>query len=1114
MNEPVTGPYEPAVGTRSTSVSSGGQHSTGAEKTVLAAGLDAGSIAQRGNFTIVKEHARGGLGKVSLARDARLKRTVALKEIRPDRHVSDILRQRFIAEAEITGMLEHPGVVPIYAFEEDDRGQPYYAMRFIEGKTLGKAIRDWHHGPGRSSGASKASAPSNDQGSCPAPDYSSMIFRELLQRFISVCQTIAYAHNKDVIHRDLKPENIMLGDYGETLVLDWGLAKKINPRAEGDSDKEMDATGQLDPMEGVGSDLGPTQAGQVLGTPAYMSPEQAEGDEVGRATDIYALGAILYELLTGRRPYPGKSAAAAIRQVRSGPPVDLASIQKHVPKPLAAICRKAMARRSANRYATAADLAKDVDRWLADEPVSAAPDPLPVRARRWARKHPRSMASMAATLLVGLAALTVGLAAVERERKQTAAERDEKGRALLAETKAREAEQQARELELDALRVMSDEVVGNLMARGASLTDEDKSFLRTIIKHYEAFAAVTGDSAESRAIRAEGYYNVGYMRLELGELASAESALRNALDLLKLLVAEFPDRSKYRQALSKTHGNLGILFEATGRPKESESAYREQLALKTRLVADFPDQPEFRLDLAKGHNNLGSLYFKAHRFTEAERAIREAVALKQRLVDDFPTSASFRQQLANSCNNLGHLLQETGRARPAESAYREAVALQKQLANDFPTKPVFRRDLARTYNNLSGLLQRSGRPQDAEAVFRDSLALHKQLAADFPAQPEFRQELARCADNWGGFLQMTGRPQDAEAAHRDALAINKRLAADFPSRPEFRQQLVHSQNSLGYLLQNTGRIEEAEAAFRDALTIGKKLAAELPSQPDTREALARVQNNLGLLLQRTGRTQEAEAAYRDAAALQKQLVTDFPTKPNFRAELARSQNNLAVIYTQTGRTKEAEATMSAAALIQKRLAADFPEMADFHYEAAGTLGNLANLCNGRGDFRAAKAYLDEAEPHHQTALKGNPRHPAYRQFYRNALWIRTNTNAGLLDQTGAMRAAEKLRDLGWDPAADAFTAALALTGCIPIVANVDALDPAMSQAAVQFYGDQAVAMLRAAMAKGLNDSAKVKNEGALDPLRSREDFKNLLADLELKQKESGASNEGLEKKQQ
>ncbi len=340
-----------------------------------------------GRFTPLRKHAQGGLGTVSVAFDETLRRQVALKAIRPDRRGNAAVRRRFLAEAEITGQLEHPGVVPVYALEEDAAGQPYYAMRFVQGQTLAEAIRAYHAGP--------------------AP----LAFRGLLKRFVDVCQTIAYAHSRGVIHRDLKPANVLLGDYGETLVADWGLAKRVGggPKAPSRPGEGPTAAG-ID--TGVGSGEALTEAGQVLGTPAYMAPEQAEGgsDAVGPAADVYALGAILYEVLTGQPPYRAAGMGDTMAQVRGG-----------VPRALEAVCLKAMARSPGNRYAGPAEVAREVERWLADEPVTAYREPLPVRLARWGRHH-RTLATAAAVVLLTLggAAILGGLV-VRRAQDQAAA---------------------------------------------------------------------------------------------------------------------------------------------------------------------------------------------------------------------------------------------------------------------------------------------------------------------------------------------------------------------------------------------------------------------------------------------------------------------------------------------------------------------------------------------------------------------------------------------------------------------------------------------------------------------------------------------------------------------
>ena len=235
----------------------------------------------RGRFEVVRPLAMGGLGVVSIAVDRDLNRQVALKEIRRDRLDVTDGRARFVLEARLTGRLEHPGIVPVYGFGHDERGRPYYAMRLIRGETLAQASRR-HRREAAEAGR--------------RVDLSTPAFRELLRRFIAACEAVAYAHSRGVIHRDLKPGNIMLGPYGETLVVDWGLAR---------------------PIGGV-----PIGAGAAVGTPGYMSPEQRAGDSggVGPASDVYGLGATLTELLTGAPPTVGDPVASTVEAGPRGGP--------------------------------------------------------------------------------------------------------------------------------------------------------------------------------------------------------------------------------------------------------------------------------------------------------------------------------------------------------------------------------------------------------------------------------------------------------------------------------------------------------------------------------------------------------------------------------------------------------------------------------------------------------------------------------------------------------------------------------------------------------------------------------------------------------------------------
>ena len=331
-----------------------------------------------GRFRILRPHAQGGLGQVSVALDQELHREVALKEIRVQYSGDPTARERFVLEAEITGGLEHPGIVPVYALGQSVDGRPFYAMRFVKGDSLKQAIEDFHRAdnPNRRDAGARQLA-----------------LRQLLGRFSDVCNAMEYAHSRGVLHRDLKPGNIMVGKYGETLVVDWGLAKALGKR-EVTSD---DAT--LRPSSVLSSSV-QTQAGSAIGTPAYMSPEQAAGklEGLGPATDVYSLGATLYHLLCGRPPFEKEDLGEILRKVQNGEFPRPRTVLSEIPPGLEAICLKAMAFRPENRYSSARALTDDVEHWLADEPISAAPESASKRLSRWGRKHRAWAMSGAAAL--------------------------------------------------------------------------------------------------------------------------------------------------------------------------------------------------------------------------------------------------------------------------------------------------------------------------------------------------------------------------------------------------------------------------------------------------------------------------------------------------------------------------------------------------------------------------------------------------------------------------------------------------------------------------------------------------------------------------------------------
>lgn len=370
-------------------------------------------------FKILSRYREGGLGEVLIALDRQLNREVAVKQIKPKWQSHHEARERFIQEAEVTGRLEHPGIVPVYAMGTWPDGRHFYAMRLVDGDTFREAIAEHHQ------------ASHDDLTPAMARRTRQLGLRQLLGSFIDVCNTISYAHSRQIIHRDIKPSNIIVGPYGETLVVDWGLAKRLDAPLD-----ESVTAAIMDAMQ-TGDGSTPTRIGGTVGTPQYMSPEQAGGqtDEIGIRTDIYLLGATLYQILAGVAPHRGRELPQMLSRIKAGDFPPPKQIVADVPAALQAICLKAMATDSADRYRSVADLAGDVERWLADEPVAVHNDSVTVKVVRWVRRN-RTLATAggvaAALIVTGLILGSTLLGALQAKQFRVERENTAKAFALQA----------------------------------------------------------------------------------------------------------------------------------------------------------------------------------------------------------------------------------------------------------------------------------------------------------------------------------------------------------------------------------------------------------------------------------------------------------------------------------------------------------------------------------------------------------------------------------------------------------------------------------------------------------------------------------------------------------
>ncbi|MGP0069382.1 MAG: protein kinase domain-containing protein [Isosphaeraceae bacterium] len=891
-----------------------------------------GSLApeadSRERYTLTHLHAKGGMGRVWLARDGALGRQIALKELRPDQSDNSIICSRFLYEAKITAQLEHPSIVPVYELGEG--AAPYYTMRFVRGRTLSEAVRAYH----KKRAAGEA-------------DLVGMV--DLLSAFASVCHAVAYAHSRGIIHRDLKGQNVVLGDFGEVIVLDWGLAKRVGPDQlqvqAGGTVPEGGAAAPAAPEAGTAvtcaaglddgfvfpepnddrtsagsipgavSDHGPssngsahhgphtgnraipesgagpegTMQGQLLGTPAYMAPEQAQGrhDLVDKRTDIYGLGAILYEILTGRPPFIAPKTAEVIRKVCQEAPPPPRQIVPQIAPGLEAVCLKALRKEKSERYATAADLAQEVRRWLADEPVRAYAEPWSERVARWARRHRTAVAAAAALIATATIALGVSTLLVSRERNEAEAQG-----------------QQARQAVHLLTRVAD-------IGFDEQLDPLQEEFLKNALAYYEQF---TGRVSRDPAVRLEhgrAYQQMGDILRKLGRLPESETRYRQAVEMLEPLASGVGAGRDAKRALARIRTLLADLLVRRGADKDRAGPLYGQALEAQRALADSKQDPasttEDILRLGQTLKSQADLLRLDGKFSQARTAYDQAIAELERAHADDAKQAETRNELALAIDARGWIHRERGDLRGAEDDYRRALEMLEKLVAEFPTVPRYREVLARALNSLGLIEESTGRLADAEDHLRRELELVERLAKDFPDRPEHRRELARTLTNLGNVLLAQNRTGEAEPILGRAIAVNGAIAAKSPDDVQIRLDLAKCHNNLGEILRRKGDAKAAIASFRQARAINEKLVAEFPDRPRYRSTLAVNLDNLALAMQAVD-PPGAEATQRAAVVLFDKLIADHPDNVEYQLGRSRCLMNQGAVLASAGRFDQAEAT--------------------------------------------------------------------------------------------------------------------------------------------------------------------------------------------------------------
>ncbi len=797
-----------------------------------------------GPYRIVRQIGQGGMGTVYLAEREDVQKQVALKLVRAGLSSPDHV-QRFLVERRVLARLEHPNIARLLdaGVAEDER--PFFALEYVEGRPIDAYCDDRR-----------------------------LPVERRLALFQTVCGAVQYAHRNLVVHRDLKPSNILVTDAGEVRLLDFGIAKLLED----------------EPEEAL------TRTGARLMTPAYASPEQIRGEPVTTASDVYALGVLLYELLTGRRPFdeietselerafaggePKKPSTAVGEAARRGGEdattataaraTTAERLRRRLSGDLDAICLKALRDDATRRYQSAEQLLEDLRRHLGGLPVLARKDTTGYRLRKFVRRHRVGVAAAAVVLL----ALVGGIVATTWQ-------------ARIAEAERQKAEQVA---------AILPELFWNLEPgelQNAAVTPEEM-----LDRGLEQIDAQLAEQPEIQA-RVLTLATDLYMRLAAYD--KAEQAARRALSLR---------HQRYGTEHENVAASMAMLAQSLdkqGRYGEAEPLHRQALAMRRALLGDD------HLDVATSLHNYALLLEMQGRHDEAAARYREALALRQKL-------GAPPRDLAYTQTNLAVILNYQGHYEEAVPLAREALALRKkELGAMHP-------DVANSLSNLAAILQASGSNEDLEPLYQEALAiLRKTHDAGHPF-------VAYTLNSLAFYLRNKGAYAEAEAHYREALAILRKAHG---AEHDWVATVLHN---LAQVQADQGRAAEAGGLYREAIAMQARLLGQ------EHPALAASLYSLGELLLAEGRPDTAEAYLQQALAIRKAAL------PEGHAATAQTMSLLGACLAARARYDEAEPLLvDGYEGLQRRLGPT-------HERTQAALRRLVDFLEGRGRTREAAPY--------------------------------------------------------------------------------------------------------------------------------------------------------------
>ena len=781
------------------------------------------------HYALGDELARGGMGRIFRARDRRLGRDVAIKECFPGAGGG----HRFEREVRITARLQHPSIVQVHDAGVWPTGEQFFAMQLVQGRSLDDAIA--------------AATTLEDR-------------LALVPNALAVADAIAYAHSQGVIHRDLKPRNVIVGEFGETVVIDWGLAKDLTA-----------AVPEPTAAEASGPHDGPhTALGAVIGTPAYMPPEQAHGDSVDRRADVYALGAMLYHLLSGKPPVTGTGRDEVLATVASGGVQPLDRVQPGVPADLLAIVAKAMAFAPADRYADARELAQDLRKFQTGQLVGARRYTRRHLFARWLRRH-RTAVAVAAAAFVILA--VVGAASV---RAILDAKHDAEAERAVAEENRGDAE--------DLLGFMLGDLHDKLQPIGK--TDLLDAVAKKAIGYYQK----RGDRAtdEERHKLGVALVNLGDVLVDQGHSAEALAQYRTSLRMAETMAALEPQYPLLWKSIATRHERIGDVLMAQGDNAGALADFQADLAIAIRLASLKPDDLVRQRDLDVSHFKVAGVLIEMGRPAEAIAEYRAAIAIAERVAAAAPSPGADRD-LALDHMQLGMALQDHGQGAEGIAEHRTALKLlERALARD-PDDAQTQGTILGTRMTLGQLLDKNGDPTAAADELRAAIAIGEKLVVRDPSAAQWRSNVAFCQTMLAGEEHQLGHDAAAIDLLHTALAVQVELSAQDPSQLDRQHDIELSHRKLAEIALAHGHATEALHELATVLELADKLATADPNSFAYREDEAIVHVALAETKVAVGDRTGAIDEYGKAIAVRAAIVAHDPSNSDAANDLAAAR---------------------------------------------------------------------------------------------------------------------------------------------------------------------------------------------------------------------------------